>query len=219
MSKNKMIILILLIGVTIVCANQVSKTYAKYTSSVGVSDSARVAIWDVSFGEHAKEIDLFSKSYLCDENGENCAVDSINGDKIVAPGTSGKYSFQINVNAETNYTVDIRNVDIKDDIGRLEYELCADGNCDSISIEELKIAISGLIPKNIVYPAGFNYKTDEYTIKWKWPYDISDEDNNADTKLGNEAVVDKKNPLYDAQKRVKIAFDIVVEQSQDKANS
>lgn len=101
-----------------VTAYSVSGTYAKYISKVGGTDTARVARW--SFNSDAQEIDLFKESYKdgavkslmnCDAEGKNC-------DNVVAPGTEGKYTFQLTTDnldlaSEVRYkfTVNIKGTD------------------------------------------------------------------------------------------------------------
>lgn len=85
----------------------VSGTYAKYTSKIDLTDEARVASWSfaakdgdkcVDMGnaadghkwvcEETNKLDLFADSYSID-NG--LYVKSFDGDKVVAPGTTGEY--------------------------------------------------------------------------------------------------------------------------------
>ena len=86
----------------------VAGTYAKYTSSIDLTDEARVAKWeltakkncrfDTTTGEGdryicdiAEDLDLFANSYSLDSasDGKKVYVQSFDGDNVVAPGTSG----------------------------------------------------------------------------------------------------------------------------------
>lgn len=100
-----------------VTAYSVSGTYAKYISTIGGTDKARVAKW--SFNDGAEEIDLFKESYT-GANGKYVQSLGCTGegdakvcDDVVAPGTNGLYTFQLNGNAtdiisEVNYKVTMK---------------------------------------------------------------------------------------------------------------
>lgn len=101
-----------------VTAYSVSGTYAKYISKVGGTDTARVAKW--SFNSGAEEIDLFKESYT-GANGKYVQSLGCTGegdakvcDDVVAPGTNGQYTFQLNNNdvtsvvSEVNYKVTMK---------------------------------------------------------------------------------------------------------------
>lgn len=66
----------------------ISGTFAKYTSSAGAQDSARVAKWGVTVTATGNE--AFEKSYKGTAPNENVdTVFSKTSEKVVAPGTSG----------------------------------------------------------------------------------------------------------------------------------
>lgn len=103
-----------------VTAYSVSGTYAKYISKVGGTDTARVAKW--SFNSGAEEIDLFKESYTTADGGVKfvqslgCTGEGADKvcDDVVAPGTNGQYTFQLNnsdvtdVVSEVNYKVTMK---------------------------------------------------------------------------------------------------------------
>lgn len=145
MKKRNMILGGLLVAVAIT-SYAVSGTYAKYTSQIDVTDTARVAKWGM--GEHT--VDLFASSYKFNNNvvvqSNTCKtlangnfINATTGEEIkdqeeadvlgicvkedvVAPGTSGIYAFDLSKFApETNYTIDVADNTSKDSIGKINY--------------------------------------------------------------------------------------------------
>lgn len=112
--KKKMTVLGVLLMAVMVSAYSVSGTYAKYVSSVDVTDEARVAKWqlqytdkdngltDVTAATTTQEINLFKESYTF--NGKTYAESLSNG-KIVAPGLKGEYTFELGGTFETRFTL------------------------------------------------------------------------------------------------------------------
>lgn len=146
MKKRNMILGGLLVAVAIT-SYAVSGTYAKYTSKVDVTDTARVAKWGM--GEHT--VDLFTNSYkntaganvvasnTCKTNASGDPVDAdgnvVTGtpeeilagcvkEDVVAPGTAGFYAFDLSKFApETNYIIDVEEAATPsvDTIGKINY--------------------------------------------------------------------------------------------------
>lgn len=102
---------VLLFGAVLITMSLLGGTLAKYTSDIGTaSDSARVAKWYVS--ETVSDFDLFADSYL-DEgagntkgawdadnktNKKNTVQGDTEGTKVIAPGTKGSATIQIDAN-------------------------------------------------------------------------------------------------------------------------
>ena len=103
---------VLLFGAVLITMSLLGGTLAKYTSEIGkASDSARVAKWYVS--EKVSDFDLFADSYL-DEgagntkgawdadnktNKKNTVQGDTEGTKVIAPGTKGSATIQIDANS------------------------------------------------------------------------------------------------------------------------
>lgn len=146
MKKRNMILGGLLVAVAIT-SYAVSGTYAKYTSKVDVTDTARVAKWGM--GEHT--VDLFTNSYkntaganvvasnkcklvngnpvdaagnaITDKTGAELLAACVKED-VVAPGTAGFYAFDLSKFApETNYIIDVEEAATPsvDTIGKINY--------------------------------------------------------------------------------------------------
>lgn len=101
----------------VVTGYSVAGTYAKYISALDVTDSARVAKWNIDLENgDLKSFNLFKDNY----------TDASADENIVAPGTSGKYEFVLaaNTSATTNdtevnykFSFDVIDEDIKGEDG------------------------------------------------------------------------------------------------------
>lgn len=111
MRKNRLFILgIFTVMVALVSLSLVSGTWAKYTSTVSGEDSATVAKWDVKYNstsgaasETTIEFNLFST--IKDSNGTDNETD-VETD-LIAPGTSGSFSFKLSNDSDVNATYSI----------------------------------------------------------------------------------------------------------------
>lgn len=204
-----------LVLLSVVSLGSVAGTYAKYTTTLATqTDSARVAKWTV--GQTTTINNLFKSSYAASDD-ENATDVSALVD-VVAPGTSGSYSFNLSGTVETNYTIDVTVAGV-DTINTATYApivYTLDGNAVTdldgnsvINAEDLALAIKALYPTGKVYAAG-TVSESVHTIGWSWAIDG---DNAKDTILGNEIVDDE-----DSHK-VSLTVDITVTQSELKATA
>ena len=187
MNQKKIIAVLIAIGIT---SFSIRGTYAKYKSSVDLTDNTRVAVWNINT---TQVVDLFKDSYEID------GVESIDGTKIIAPGTSGKYTFKIAGTAETNYTLEYE-AEIEDTVKRLKYYFI-EGSDDTDPDKNL-------FRNGIVYEPGEESEM-EYTIRWEWP---ADEDNQKDSELMKQVIIDPKDPNYQNQPHVRFMIKISAEQ-------
>lgn len=109
--KKKMGILVGLLMATVVTGYSVGGTYAKYTSTLDFTDTARVAQWQLQAQDAATstvtdKLNLFSDSYSVNEKG--LYVKSIDDGKVVAPGTKGEYQINFAGNMEVRYMLNIQ---------------------------------------------------------------------------------------------------------------
>lgn len=190
MKKEKILVLfaiLVLILATIMLI--ISNTSAKYVTSANGTDSARVAHWNINTTNNIK--DLFASSYM------NVAPGS-EEQGVIAPGTSGTYSFTINGDVETSYTLSIIASGSDEvngavsDYNPIKYSFTKPNTGDNkesnstvttenMTFEELKSAINGIDDGKQVHNAG-SLSGDTYTIGWTWELDENDE---KDTLLGN----------------------------------
>ncbi len=203
--KKKALLIGALILAVVVTGFSVSGTYAKYVSFDEKADSARVAQWSL---DKLTDINLFQESYDTILDGTEADAESVNGDKIVAPGTSGSYTFNITGIFETNYRLD---VELLEDSHSIRYEIAPNGTAyvyDPIQFKLVKInddltetdvqgwtdfatfktALEGLSETNYIGTESEKLMiNDTYRIEWKWDFEgdgilQSDEE---DTLLGN----------------------------------
>jgi len=122
MKKRTMAVGGLLLAVAMT-SYSVAGTYAKYTSKIDLADEARIAKWDLvaagncqgpnEFGgytcERVTELDLLSCSYslVKDGNNKGIYVQSIDGDKVLAPGTKGEYGVRFGNVMEVRHNFNI----------------------------------------------------------------------------------------------------------------
>jgi len=223
MKRKSMAVGALLLAV-LVTSYSVCGTYAKYTSSIDIKDEARVAQWAFKLNGNNPEamanidIDLFKDSYVYGDDNHTVVVSNTPGVDVVAPGTSGEYSFRISGTAETNYTVSMNSVSIENTIKTTKLDgsiydpivfkltdkngVLATGNS-----EALKTALEALYSNNTVVYAANHTLDDQYTISWSWDFD--DNGNGTNDELDT----------YLAQQNgtVKVGLNLVINQTQAKA--
>lgn len=200
-----------------VTAYSVCGTYAKYVSSMDFADEARVAKWDFKLvGEETTgnyDINLFQDSYVIEGTENTKVVSSEPGVKVVAPGTFGKYDFNIQGTAETNYTVDISDVVVENTIKTDTYnpiKFSMDGNT-WMTDEELAEALTNSVADK-VYPA--NYVLDlPYSIQWKWDFETEVDG------MTREEIDALDTELARKQGTVKVSLKLTVTQSEEAASA
>ena len=203
--------------VTILSFYSVSGTFAKYTSSIDLSDEARVALWDFDL---TRDVDLFHDSYI-DKNGAyvksfGCKTVTENGkekeicDNVIAPGTSGEYTFRIKGAPETSYQIKIEVIDKIDTVGRITYDL--DGECPSNTIQDLAWCLENLYSRDEYFDKPVDAT---HTISWKWQFENpknTEVENKKDTDIGSKAIIHETDDGYFDQAKVKLTVRITAEQ-------
>ena len=184
MKNKKMGVLAVLVMLVAVTLNAVGGTYAKYISTYGMTDEARVAKWDFT-ETSSKNVDLFKNSYTKDGN---TVVASSDAWKVIAPGTEGFYQYQVSGTAEVNYkvsnTLKVTN-NVKLDNGYDPLEFSVDGTI-WLSADDFNTKYATDATTNaIVYPANSKAKVGG-TIYWRWVFETGHDD--LDTQLGEKAV-------------------------------
>ena len=211
MRKNRLFILgIFTVMVALVSLTLVSNTWARYTSTVSGSDSAKVAKWDVEYtGNGATtdggvtevtniNFDVFNTIKSTDGSAEaNTAADKL------APGTQGSFEFTVQNKSEVNATCDVTFTSALTN-GGTAYS-------DHTPVEfTLKEGSTTLATSTNL--ADFDAKINEvalaqgasktYTIEWKWVIGDTDALKAKDTALGIAA--QSGNVQYDVT--VKVVF-------------
>lgn len=202
MKNKKMGILAVLVMLVAVTLNAVGGTYAKYISTYGTTDEARVAKWNF-VDKSVNTVDLFKQSYTktTEDDGTYAYVASSDAWKVIAPGTNGVYEYQIEGTAETNFKVSqvlniVNNVKLDNGYDPLEFRI-NDG-------QWVKASEVTAVDDETVYPANANI-TVGGKIEWRWEFETGNDD--FDTELGSLAV---ENNLT-----VMVSIGATVEQTQD----
>ena len=190
--KNKMMrVAALMLALTLMTSCFVGGTFAKYTTYGEGLDSARVAKWGVVINGSAME--AFSDEY-------DTTVRGFSNAKVVAPGTSGKFTdFEISGTPEVavkiiygaSVTLSGTWLDENDNfycplkvyingtpLCGLQYETAADFEQ---AIEDNIVAISGSI-----YPPQTNLEDveNDLLIEWAWSFVSDGTDYNANPAMG-----------------------------------
>lgn len=130
-------------------------------------------------------VEIFRISY---ENGEgNVTVQSNRGDKVIAPGTSNMYKFQLEntgshavqytMNMEAYFTDGTYAIPVNARVFDKYGKFYAGTETEMVDVLELNgVADSGTLKAGYIMP---------YTLEWEWPFE---EDDVYDTMLGNLAV-------------------------------
>ena len=183
MKKNKttrMILITLLI--VMIALILVSGTYAKYTSSASGSSTARVAKWSFNVGGNdivAKDtftFDLFKT--ITDTDGKNeTDVVSANGEKVIAPGTSGKFDLILENKSETSAKYDITYT--VTNTASIPVQFSVNGIDWTDSLENIE-------SRNTDTRLDANGGTKTITIQWKWAYENTKENATVEEKKATD---------------------------------
>ena len=204
--KKKLSILAVLVLAITVTAYSVSGTYAKYTTTKSGSDNARVAKWGINVTNTAE---VFSSSYT---NGTATDVASGDATDVIAPGTTGEYTFSLTGTPEVNYTLAVTgDVVINNDIegalaGKLKFYI-DDKTEHAYTAADLIDGINALYSGK-VYAANTS-AAGNHKITWVWEFAGDDA---TDTALGNAAAEGAKIP------KVELTVNITATQTEEAAN-
>ena len=174
--KQRKFILIALLALIVIVTAALIGTLARYMTLRTVSDDAVVANFGLNI---PNSINLFSDSYT------NVQADT-DGKKIIAPGTSGQYSFKVTGTSEVAYRVsaNISVVYSEEWNGYAPLKFSIDG-INWTDFEEFKENLRVALERETMQP------NEEYantqTIYWEWPFFTSSGDDIRDTEMGAAA--------------------------------
>ncbi len=169
MKKARNILVVTLMLLAVLSFGSVANTYAKYTSTADLSDTAKVAKWDIEVGGEK----------IWDAEA-NLSV-ALFTDDIIAPGSEGSATIPtITNNSEVDATYSITFSELKNESG-IPLEYSTDNGTTWNSIDDVE-AITGNIAKGDTVTL-----TD--AIKWRWAYYVSDDQDGTDTDLGKTAAL------------------------------
>lgn len=202
MKKNRTLrVSALLLALTLITTCFVGGTFAKYTSSAGSNDQARVAYW--GFKDNAMDITgLFKNAYETTVNGDTAVNDTITD--VIAPGTTGSATFAFAYAGtkapEVAYTfkVEATGSECADSIKNNRNILWkldggAWGTWDAMitAIEALDGNADGDRYEPNTLPEKFTTADDQHTISWKWIFDenaLDKENGTANNDVGDTAM-------------------------------
>ena len=193
MKRNKLFILgIVTVLVALLSLTLVSGTYAKYTSSATAQDSARVAKWDVEVndtqlggGSTTWTVDLFSTTYAgAGALSSTNTVVSSGTDDVVAPGTSGSFSFTIFNASEVMATAVLTGTETKssNDIN-IVYSVTIGSTTTSGTLAQVCAAINAELV-NMAPNQTKALNEQSFTIGWEWAFYVDAAHDTSDTTLG-----------------------------------
>jgi len=171
--KSKKFMLIVLLALFVVVASALIGTLAKYMTSSTISDDAVAAKFGLNI---PNTVDLFSDSYT------NVLADT-SGKKIVAPGTSGQYKFELTGTSEVSYKVSA-NITVAYSEEWNEYEpleFSVNGTTWT-NLEQFKTNLSSALESKTLLPN--ETYSNAQTIHWRWPFHTSTENDAKDTQMG-----------------------------------
>jgi len=177
--KNRKMVLIALLILSVVATSAFIGTLAKYVTSGTAPDGAVVA----KFGlDVPKTIDLFSDSYT------NINAD-VDGKKIIAPGATGQYTFKVTGTSEVAYKVsaNITVVYSEEWDGYAPLKFSVNGT-DWTNLDDFKENLSIALASETMAP-GEEYANTQ-TIYWEWPFYVSDVNDIRDTEMGVAAATE-----------------------------
>jgi len=168
------LVLVLLVAIT----GSMIGTLARYVTSETVSDEAVVARFGLGL---PTTIDLFSDSYT---HVEADAADK----KVVAPGTTGQYAFEVTGTSEVTYSVsagiEVEYSEHWDGYAPLEFSLKG-GSEGWLDVEAFQTALSEALAAEVLAPN--TPYSGAQTLYWRWPYFTTEDNDLKDTALGQLA--------------------------------
>ncbi len=156
--KKKQFLAVAIVFCLIVLSFSVRSTFAKYKSSVTVTDDTRVARWGINM---SNEINLLENSSLLGET------------TTIAPGSSGIYRFRVDGTTETSHKLKI-NVSGEDHVGRIVYYLDDPNKQMGMDFDTLKVFLQGIVTDEVIEPNGKPMFDFDHTITWEWPMGDAD---------------------------------------------
>lgn len=170
----------------------VTNAWAKYTTTVYATDTAQVAKWDVwatdgdtpfTSDVTPVQIDVFTTSMsniYKDGSGKN----TIDSKKLIAPGSKGGFTFTIGSKSQVAVRYQVTVTDPGTTIP-LKWTVLVDG----VEVAKDKATLIECFNdsmKDFTFDPtdGVTGLSKEITINWEWPYEVSAEQDKADTLLG-----------------------------------
>lgn len=200
--KKRMVLISVILFIGLITSLSIASSFAKYKHEETFTDKVRVAKWDIKL--ETIDIDLFKDS------NESGSVKSVNGDKVIAPGSKGEYNFTIVGAPETRYRLKVEAKELNEPTGKIKFKL--DDVCSFTNVKELNRCLQRVYSPTVEYEANESIsEEDEYhTISWEWVDD--GKPNESDTELGSNAITNKDQEGYNDQVKVSLVINVEAEQ-------
>lgn len=183
--KNKKIMIISILLVTILACSLGGYTYAKYKTAIKGGGQVDVAKWAFKVNESSEQIETIRLEQTVDQ--------SLVANGKIAPGTEGEFTFVIDgTGAEVGIDYEIRFSNEKNKPTNLVFMY---ENYKVTSLTDFANAIQGNIP------ADAEQKTKEITIQWIWEYESGE---------GNEVTGNDQIDTQEGIANLDYTFDVVV---------
>lgn len=176
MKKIRNFLIVALVICTAVTFSEVAGTYAKYTSTAQLTDTARVAKWDIDV--EGADMTASTNINLFDHTDANTLATGTDGKKLIAPGTKG--SFAIDVQNKGEVTAEYTIAFTATNASNIAIEYSLDEQTWTTDITTLSVSDDLAI--------GSQASTE--TIYWRWSFERGENDsdkaanNTTDTTLG-----------------------------------
>ena len=174
--KERKFLLAALLVVTVLITSILVGTLAKYITTGEISDEGNAAKFGLNI---PNTVNLFSDSYT------NVQAET-DGKKIIAPGTSGQYKFEVTGTSEVSYKVSaeiaVNYSEAWDGYEPLEFSI--DGT-NWTNLTDFKTNLSSALSSETMSPNAAYASTQ--TIYWRWPFFVSEENDVKDTNIGSLA--------------------------------
>jgi len=181
--KKRRVLLIFILILSVAITGALIGTIARYVTTQEVSDSAVGAKFGLGI---SNTIDLFSDSYI---SGSDTIVNAdTEGKKIIAPGTSGSYKFNVTGTSEVAYKVSA-DVTVEYSEEWADYaplEFSVDGETWT-NLEDFETNLGNALASAKIEPN--DEYTNNQTIHWRWPFFVTAGNDIKDTEIGIAAAV------------------------------
>ena len=176
--------LVVLLALALMSLVVLMSSFAKYTEKVKVSDTAKIAKWDVSMSAKQNILEHEYTTNLLATDGTNL---------IIAPGVKGEIPIQISNSGDVAVTISLTG-EVSDTVtATMPIEFSTDGS----TYTDLDTALGNLTSSATTINQG-EANVDVGTLYWQWPYEVSgdksakDAADITDTTIGKESTTAAK---------------------------
>ena len=168
--------LVVLLALALMSLVVLMSSFAKYTEKVAVTDTAKIAKWDVSMSAKQNILEHEYTTNLLTTDGTNL---------IIAPGVKGEIPIQISNSGDVAVTISkITGEEINTANVPIKFSI------DETTYTDLNTALGNLTSATTINQGATN--VDVGTLYWQWPYEVDETSNTNDTTIGKESTTAAK---------------------------